>query len=103
MDIRLNICHWKSLKFIICNNKIKLLKFKLLPPPKPYIFDEFCETTQDDSIGISAEKVKDIRALLRYLSPGVKKYYEDIFSNVPVKKSKWNNFLRCKIKVLLLR
>ena len=53
---------------MICNNKIKLFKFKLLPPPKPYIYDELCETSQDDSIGISAEKIKDVRALLRYLS-----------------------------------
>ena len=103
MDIRLNIFHWKSLKFIICNNIIKLFKFKILPPPKPYIYDEFCETPQGDSIGISAEEIKDVRALLRYLSSGGKKYYEDIFTKVPVKKSKWNSFLRCKIKILLLR
>ena len=103
LDIRLNICHWKSLKFIICNNKIELFKLKLLLPPKPYIYDELCEISQDDSIGISAVKIKDVRALLRYLSPGGKKYYEDIFTKVPVKKSKWNIFLRCKIKVLLLR
>ena len=64
------------------------LKFKLLPPPKPYIYDELCETPQDDSIGISAEKIKDVRALLKYLSPDRKKYYEDIFPKVPVKKSK---------------
>ena len=102
MDIRLSICHWKSLKFIICNNKIKLFKFKLVPLLKPYIYDELCETPQDDSIGISAEKIKDARTLLRYLSPGGKKYYEDIFTKVPVKKSKWNGYLRCKIKVLLL-
>ena len=104
LNIRLNICDWKSLKFIICNSKAKLFKFKLLPPPKPYIYDELCETPQDDSIGItSAEKIKDIRALLRYLSPGGKNYYEDILTKVPLKKSKWNSFLRCKIKVLLLR
>ena len=72
LDIRFNICDWKSLNFIICNNKIKLFKFKLLPPPKPYIYDELCETPQEDSIGISAEKIKDVRALLRYLSPGEK-------------------------------
>ena len=72
MDIRLNISHWKSLKFIICNNKIKLFKFKLLPPAKPYIYDELCETPQADSIGKSAEKIKDVRALLRCLNPGGK-------------------------------
>ena len=76
---------------------------QLLQPPKPYIYDELCETPQDDSIGISAEKIKDVRALLRYLSPDGKKYYEDIFMIVPVKKSQWNSFLRYKIKVLLLR
>ena len=103
MDIRLNICHWKSLKFIICNNKIKLFKLKLLPHPEPYIYNELYETPQADSIGISAGKIKDLRALLRYLSPGGKKYYEDILTKVPVKKSKWNSFLRCKIKVLLMR
>ena len=65
-------------------------------------YDELCETPQDDSTGISAEKIKDVRALLRYLTPGGKKYCEDIFTKVPVKKSKWNSFLRCKIKVLLL-
>ena len=101
LDIRLNIYHWKSLKFIIRNNEIKWFKLKLLPPPKSYIYDELFETPQDDSIGISAEKIKDIRAL-RYLSPDGKKYYENIFTKVPVKKSKWNSFLRCKIKVLLL-
>ena len=65
-------------------------------------YDELCETPQDDSTGISAEKIKDVWALLRYLTPGGKKYCEDIFTKVPVKKSKWNSFLRCKIKVLLL-
>ena len=88
MDIRLDICHSKLLKFIICNNKIKLFKFKPPPPPKPYIYDELCETPQDDFIGISAEKIKDVWALLRYLSSGGKKYYEDIFMKVPVKKSR---------------
>ena len=43
-----------------------------------YIYDELSETPQDDSNGISAEKIKDVRALLKYY----------IFTKVPVKKSK---------------
>ena len=80
---------------MICNNKIKLFEFKLIPSPKPYLYDELCETPQADSFGISAEKIEDVRALLRYLSPGGKKYYEDIVtsrdstatSNKQIKKS----------------
>ena len=58
-------------------------------PVKPkFTYNKLCKIALAESIEISTEKIIDARALLKYLSPEGNKYYEDIFTNVPVKKSK---------------